>query len=376
MENTEHIRVAQKARAALDGALVKHPRFTEALQKIESAIIFPPDGRLVCVVGPTGVGKSKLLRTVKTSVNRMVAENLLEERGVPYLDFEVPCPQIGQRFSWNEYYYRYHDQLAVPLLPGRAPMPTLPEINPKRGLEAGVLNAVKQRQPHVILQDEANHFAATKSAKVLFDQTNRLKSFVTRSGVVHVLFGTYELAQMTTVSGQLARRAQIIHLSRYSAEVPGDLAAFKIFARSIQKHLPLATSLDLPTIGDYLHERTIGCVGVLKTWLTDALAHANRDGRPSIKRSDLEATAIPVSRLQIMLREAIDGERAVNECEEQLTMFRDELGHTKPDNHGPLFNLPDPKPEKPKTENKPFQKEPIRLPVGGAFDGTKGSLAS
>lgn len=383
MQNPEHIRAAQKAKAALDNSLVKHTRFDEALKTIEAALLFPTDTRLLWVIGPSGAGKTRLAQTVEKLIHKMIADQLVSDPGcVPCVSFEVPCPELGHRFSWNEHHWRYLDKLQVPLSADDKAPPPLPWVDPKRGLEHAVLNALKHRRPMAVLLDETNHIASVTTGKVLFDQTNRLKSFANRSKVLHVCFGTYEVANMALVSGQLARRSEIIHLSRYRADVPADYAAFKSVVRAFQKCLPVVHHLDLHTRAEYLHERTIGCVGLLKEWLIKALAHANGDGRKEIAMKDLEATATSVTKLRVLLNEATQGEHVMNDGESQLDLFRRDLGFGRQPRTGgqktgelPGLQAGDSAPASPAAKFKPFEPAPVRLPVGGAFDGRLGELA-
>lgn len=383
MTNPDHIRAAQKARAALDNALVKHARFSEALKKIEGAILFPTDNRLIWVVGPTGAGKTRLLGVVEKLVHKIAADKLVDDPGsVPCVSFDVPCPELGHRFSWPEHHARYMEKLEVPLTPTGTALTPLPKADPRRGLEHAVINAMKHRRPLAVLLDETNHFASVTSAKVLFDQTNRIKSFVSRTNVLHICFGTYEVTRMAGVSSQLVRRSDIIHLSRYRAESEADCADFRGVIRAFQKNLPVVHHLDLTTKAKYLHERSIGCVGVLKGWLLKALSAAHCDGRAEISMKDLEATALPVSRLRIMLDDATEGESALADEPAQLDFFRKDLGHAlASDVSEPpaddLFSLKLPaRPPQPNSKTKPFEPSPARLPTGGAFNGDLGKLAT
>ncbi len=384
MQNPNHIRAAQKARADLDNSLVNHTRFAEALKRIEAALLFPTDIRLLWVIGPTGAGKTRLMRTVEKLVNRIIAENLIDDPGcIPCVSIDVPCPELGHRFSWAEHYSRYLEKLEVPLIPGVANVPSLPNTDPRRGLEHAVVNALRHRRPKAVLMDETNHFASVTSPKVLFDQTNRIKSFVNRTDILHICFGTYEVARMAGVSGQLARRSEIIHFARYRPEVQSDRSTFKQIARAFQKCLPVAHHLDLTNASEFLHERSIGCVGVLKSWLIHALAHANGNGRSEITMKDIEATALPVSRLRIMLKDAVEGENSLTEGGEQLDLFRDELGLAKESDHdnntpfGGLFDTTsegDPS-KVAKSSTKPGTMAPRRIPTGRGVNGELGVMA-
>ncbi len=103
MQNPNHIRAAQKARADLDNSLVNHTRFAEALKRIEAALLFPTDIRLLWVIGPTGAGKTRLMRTVEKLVNRIIAENLIDDPGcIPCVSIDVPCPELGHRLDCSQ----------------------------------------------------------------------------------------------------------------------------------------------------------------------------------------------------------------------------------------------------------------------------------
>ena len=91
---------------------------------------------------------------------------------------------------------------------------------------------------------------------------NLLRAF--RLYLTYILFGTYELLELTGLSAQLCRRSTYIHFSRYSNHGEADQIAFASMLESFQRHLPLAQPPDLLNYEDYLYEKTFGCIGVLK----------------------------------------------------------------------------------------------------------------
>jgi hypothetical protein len=86
--------------------------------------------------------------------------------------------------------------------------------------------------------------------------------------------GTYELLAMRDLSGQLGRRSIDVHLRCYHATNEEDRKAFKLALRTFQKLLPLEPGLDLVKKWQYCYAHTIGCIGILKDWLTLALIEA------------------------------------------------------------------------------------------------------
>lgn len=317
----------------LDRRLVEHERFDDAVKRIVSHIIFPTDTKIIWVIGPTGVGKSRLADRIRRCIlaEPAIADKIKNDPGcVPSVSFEVPCNSSNHQFAWRPFCNLYLDQLKSPFVPTDRNLSALPDADPRRGPEHLVLNAIQHRRPLLTLLDEANHFANVASGKVLLEQMTRIKSFVNRTNVLHVFFGTYDLAPLTMLSGQLARRADVIHFGRYRAEVEEDIKAFVTVVRNFQEMIPVAHHYDLATRSMYLHERSLGCVGTLKTWLVRALAHAYADNRKAIQHADLEATALGIDKLSTMLDEAIIGENRMEKGGKlDLEIFRSQLGHTK-----------------------------------------------
>ena len=95
---------------------------------------------------------------------------------------------------------------------------------------------------------------------------------------------------------------------------------------SFQKNLPLEEEPDLLQHWKYCYERTIGCVGVLKDWLTRALAQALERGEETISRALLEQHALSVDRCNQMVTEAVAGESALKEDDHAAYQLRVRLG--------------------------------------------------
>ncbi|MGB9485490.1 MAG: hypothetical protein WCD04_05185, partial [Terriglobia bacterium] len=77
---------------------------------------------------------------------------------------------------------------------------------------------------------------------------------------------------------------------------------------------------------EYLYERSIGCVGVLKDWLMRALTGVSRRNANVLTIGDLQAHALSVSQCDTMLAEASEGEVSLCESAEELGQLRTRLG--------------------------------------------------
>ncbi len=198
------------------------------------------------------------------------------------------------------------------------------------------------------------------SGRRLLDQMDTLKSLAAMTGTVHVLLGTYELLGLVDLSAQLSRRSLEIHLPRYRLEDPEDRRAFQSILLTFQRHLPLSAEPDLAGRSEYFYERCLGCVGLLKNWLTRTLAAALEDGQTTLTSTALERQAEPTRKLLQMLREIKEGEAALRERTEGQTELSQLLGldvkATEPTERG--------NGAVPRSAGRVGQRRPTRDPVG------------
>jgi hypothetical protein len=145
---------------------------------------------------------------------------------------------------------------------------------------------------------------------VLLDQLDVLKSLSNITSVPLVFFGTYELLGLVEVSDQLCRRSTSIHFPRYRYEEPADMESFLSAAYTFQVSLPLKAEPNLTADCDYLYMGSLGCIGLLKTWLHKALMDTLEDGEKKPFRKYLERHKMAASELETIMRRISEGEAA------------------------------------------------------------------
>jgi AAA domain len=316
---------------------IAHPLLREADAALKQAIQEPTGWSLIFVYGPTGVGKTTLRRRVEKHLKEAMMEALRQDPGMlPVVSLEAPAPDSHQ-FSWKDYYLRALVELEEPLIDrklthtahtsfrggsGRALNdPRVPGIELRLALESSLIH----RRPKAFFIDEAQHLAKMRSGRKLQDQLDSIKSLASITNTVHVLFGTYELLPFRNLSAQLSRRSIDIHFPRYRAERSGDYTAFRSVVFTLQRHLPLPGESDLLPHVEYCYERSIGCVGLVKDWLTRALALAINQGADAVSFKMLQKTAWPLDQSERMAREAVDGESDMSEREDTRHRLRQML---------------------------------------------------
>jgi hypothetical protein len=179
----------------------------------------------------------------------------------------------------------------------------------------------------VVFVDEAQHLARIASGRRLSDQLDVIKSIANRTGTVHVLLGTYELLAFRNLSAQLSRRCLDLHFQRYQADSSADRQIFQSVLLTFQKQLPFVDpEPDLMAMWEFLYERSVGCVGILKEWLMRACVRSIRHGATTLTQEHLEMTALSISQCEKILAESREGEMRLNDGEDSKLRFRTLLG--------------------------------------------------
>jgi hypothetical protein len=348
---------------------VAHPLLMEAKEKLLGVIQQPSRNSLVMVFGPTGVGKT----TLRLKVEQVLTQDLLSELTVdcariPVVSVDTIAPPSGN-FNWRDHFKRVLCAMDEPLVDYKQRLPLssaasgvrftrCPSVHEEEYHHA-VEQALRFRRPAAVLLDEAQHLAKMASGRRLQDQLDVIKSIANRTQTVHVLFGTYDLLAFRNLSGQLSRRSVDVHFRRYHADVKEERKMFQNVLCSFERHAPLPEPPNLVENWDYLYERSIGCVGILKEWLVKTLATVLRRGATKLTLGDLEGHAASVSQCEKMLAEAVEGEARLIEGAEARLRLRLALGLAT----GRIDSAKDVVPTH--RSLRPGLRHPRRDPVGG-----------
>lgn len=302
---------------------VAHPHLSQADTAVWNAIREPAGALLIFVFGPTGVGKTTLLEHIEKRLIEQAGSRMAQDQShLPVVRLNAMAPSARQ-FKWPDFYTRALMSVSEPLIDYKidyhALTPTFNDklkrhVTPRSGGDAAALQrsweqVIKHRQPAAILIDEAQHFAKVAKGSALFDHLDHLKSLAVATQTVHVLAGTYDLRIVRDLNAQLSRRSIDVHFPRYDATKKEDRQAFQQVLLTFQRHLPLEEPPDLIHQWKYCYARTVGCVGMLKDWLTKALAEALENGEKTLSLALLERHAISADRCDQMISDVEEGER-------------------------------------------------------------------
>lgn len=341
------------AAQAFRAAIFKHRQQEDVKSQVRFALDECPSTSLVNLVGPSGVGKSTLKDRLIQEVLKELQDQMQDDPDfVPILSSTASADGHRQ-FSWKEFYRDALRGLGDPFWDVRPREVDKSDFRFSRAGEC-VSGSNLRRRLELELQrrrvrywfiDEANHaFVGAKSGGP-GDQFDVLKSLAQRSNVKLILIGTDLLKDLVHSSAQLARRSTTVHYGRYQP-TPDDLQVFRNVVHSMLVHMNLGELPDASTHLEYFYKSSLGCVGLLKDWLSRALALSVREGGTALTMQNLAAAAYPPDVLR-----TIEAELTLGESGSQLgSAYRSESAVKKRN-----VNL---------GKRKPGERRPGRDPVG------------
>jgi len=262
------------------------------------------------------VGKTTLRLRLEKLLLEELLPDLLKKPGQIAVAGVEAIPAERGNFSYKDYYTRALEALNEVLIEYKVDY----GLSESETNDLGLLNhfhrkdspalrraiekVFRHRQLRAFTVDEAQHLLMMAGGHQMLHQMNWIKSIANLTGTVHVLFGTYELLNCPTLNGQVGRRSEDIHLLPYQADDREDIAEFIRVIRTFQRHLPLEKEPDLEKHLEYLLVGSVGCVGILKNWLTRSLRVALAQQGHTLTFSHLKQGAFSAYRINKIREEA------------------------------------------------------------------------
>lgn len=281
--------------------IVDHPILRTTLSRIHSACDPGLDQNTVLLVGPSGVGKTALLRIAVAQQNRLFAAK--DERSlieVPAIFVEADGPERGN-FDFKEFYISALNELSAPLVDQTLPLVTrtagiktiktiAPELagrSPGTGaLRSRLRNELALRNTKIMAIDEAVNILKVRSWKNEADKREKIigqaatvRSLVNKSSSLLILAGAFDFFDLVNYTGQLARRCQTIYFPPYTETADG-IKNYTEGLIGLLAHLPARLEVTPREIAKECFLGSFGCIGITRTLLHRWLKKSLDENRP------------------------------------------------------------------------------------------------
>lgn len=290
---------AERLRYYKQEVIVDHPALTKTLDLLDGKANSTLDRRLILLVGGTGVGKTAVAtKLVARRMARRKQQMILRPEIVPAFFIELEPPDRGA-FDFATLYREGLLAMKASLIDRTKPMVerktregmllTLAIENAKSSTSTGGLkirfkNELISRDVELVAADEAISLFKTgkrRSEKerqdVLKDQADKLKTFTNKTPASIILVGAFDFFELALATGQLARRCVIVAMPPYTMTIE-DLQGWSTALVGLIGHLPIDHDLRVEEIATELFLQSIGCVGLAKGILSEALVLALEAG--------------------------------------------------------------------------------------------------
>lgn len=305
----------EAASAVYSQLTVKHPKQNAALERAVFLSTQCANVDFVILAGPTGVGKSSLLRRLEIAVTEIYAPQVLQTPSMVAMISTTAIADGAKKFGWRRLWTDGNAALNDPFVLARswrtadAPKSRrLSEPMPVAVARETFEQELRLRRTRIWSIDEAHHILLGGSAGVVGDQFDVLKSVGQVTNITLVLCGTYQLSKLLSYSGQVMRRSATVTLAPYDLSSDADRKVFAGVCKALLEHVPVECKLDPKLFVEELFYGTLGCVGVLKDWISRAWALSHFKSVP-LGMDHFIATRLPSQTLRSMHDEIIEWEQ-------------------------------------------------------------------
>tara|TARA_R110001599_G_scaffold229825_4_gene429054 strand:- start:712 stop:1773 length:1062 start_codon:yes stop_codon:yes gene_type:complete len=333
---------------------IKHRQWASAFKNAFAVLSMASPGDVVCIVGPSRAGKTRLVQELRKNLE---SGNLFSQTGLlPVVSVEAVNAGPNGTFSTKAFIQRMLEAVRHPMLS----MDNLDDFSmgaahkvdrsTEATLRLALERALRHRGCRYLFIDEAQHARyASKQSQAPHAVMDSWKCLAQTSGLVLVLVGAYPILEVLRHSPHMLGRKTQIHLPRYGNSKE-DMVEFARIISAFEHAMGSYVEANfLVRHAAFLHERTCGCIGLLKGCLKNALTIAQINQR-TIDIGLLEASTISDSDMLEISREIAEGERLLFSSPRAKKQISSKSSRT-------------PVPKKKKGEG-PFRRKPARYAPG------------
>ncbi len=297
--------VLQARLDAFQNYKVKHPSLEAMDRLLSDAIGEHTSYRLLALYGPSGVGKSTVLKRI---AERARAEEP-NPAYTPVVIVEALPEDVGSSARLDFYRQVLHElrgHVAVRDRIANLPLARLhgkKTLDPYEWLEVrdAVLYGLEIARVKAICVDEAQNLMQSEPTQRPGAQLDWLKALTNRTNQLYILAGNYSLYDFCHLNGQAARRTRDEHFARYQLTQQNECENFISALKTLLSQIPL--QVDIPEMlqhWQWFGEWSIGCVGILGDWVVETVSSVCKAGGTTLTIAELTKHALkPDQRLRL-----------------------------------------------------------------------------
>ena len=292
--------------------VVEHRNLQHARHAVLARLHSSVGRSLIPVVGPPGVGKTLLSRIIQSEYLKSCQAELAANPGlIPLATVELLHPERGS-FDWITYYRGISVALKDGLLDRQVIRCGGTSASGRRSLvdtaREAAESAMALRGLRYLQLDEAHHMLVASTTTKLTSNLEVIKSRTSITKVPHILYGTYSLLAGLNSSGQTVRRTKVIHVRRYDPLDQADVDEFGAYLYSLCEASPIPFAVEFIDEVETAMIRCVGCPGVLKDWMSEALLLAFQRGMKKVSMTLIDEAALTSQQLVALANEIVSGE--------------------------------------------------------------------
>lgn len=290
--------------------LVQHPGYELPRQRLRRALDEHRPGHMVFIIGPSGVGKTTLRRSV---MQEMFGNPAYWGRGrTPVVETFAMLPH-GAYFSSRELVRSLLDELHAPRLDWLLHGSNLPapdkkairaelaacakvweQLRPKRGTEGeywGMFQrSLQARGCKYVSLDQVTALLVNHRDTSPADHTLHLMALAESAGVMFIMTGVHNASRLWAVHSELRRRVVTVWVSPYSDKRPEDRIPFLRLLKSLSAKYPLSNANLLTGMAADILAATGGVFAEVIQLLERAKSRASEEGGGRILKRHIEAS--------------------------------------------------------------------------------------
>lgn len=327
---------------------IPHRNWRAALNELYISLLSASPGEVVCMTGPSRSGKTKLSKEVQSFLSG--------DRGSPtfnqYLCISVIASNTGKdgRFSTKAFAARLLEAVDHPsleLLDDFARASRLDRLT-ENAIITMLVRSLQRRGVRYLFIDEAQHVQySAKGSQAPSAVMDSWKCLAEAAGIVLVIVGAYPVLSVIKQSPHLSGRTRIVHCKPYTAN-KADMEELLSITQTFLVRSGHKLQVSLADYVSVVLENTLGCIGLLRLWLIDALNYAALKSVP-FSRQVLDETRKPYSFIEGIVGEMAEGQR-------NLLLTQEDYDSS--------FKITPDKTISRVLGTKPFQKKPRRVDRG------------